>query len=91
MLLYNNNQLEIDFINILRDFYLLQHASCPTRTRGSDTPHILDLVLSNDSFIEEVQYLAPLGNSDHSVIYTRSSLQCNYRLLNDKLNYNKGD
>ena len=40
----NNNQLEIDFTNILRDFYLLQHVSCPTRTRGSDTPHILDLV-----------------------------------------------
>ena len=63
-----NNQFETDFVNELRDFYLLQHVSCPTRTRGSDTPHVLDLVISNDSFIEDSKYLAPLGNSDHSVI-----------------------
>jgi len=33
--------------------------SYPTRFRGSDTPHIQDLVISNDSFIEEVNQLAP--------------------------------
>lgn len=35
-----NNKFENDFINILRDFYILQHVSCPTRIRGSDTPHV---------------------------------------------------
>jgi len=72
-----NNQLEIGFINMLRDFHLLQHVSFPTRFRGADTPHVLDLVISNDSFVEEVKYLAPLGNSDYSVIYVKCSLQCN--------------
>jgi len=47
----SNNQFETDFINILRDFYLLQHVSFPTRTRGSDTPHILDLVMTLPSKI----------------------------------------
>ena len=86
-----NNQLEIDFISKLRDFYLLQHVNSPTRVRGADTPHILDLVITNDSFIEEINYYAPLGSSDHSVIYTKSSFQCNYKELDHKLNYNKGD
>jgi len=54
-------QLEIDVINILRDFYLLQHVSFPTRFRGADTPHVLDLLISNDSFVEEVKFLALLG------------------------------
>jgi len=36
--LFSNNQLEIDFINMLRDFYLLQYVSWPTRFRGADTP-----------------------------------------------------
>jgi len=86
----NNNQFEIDFLNILRSFYLLQHVSCPTRFRGSDTLHILDLVISNDSFIEEVKHLVPLGNSDQSVIYVKTSLQHSYRLIEGKLNYKKG-
>jgi hypothetical protein len=36
-------------------------------------------------------YMAPLGNSDHSVIYAKCNFQCNYRVIADKLNYNKGD
>ena len=51
----------------------------------------MDLVISNDSFIDEVTHLAPLGNSDHSVLFVKSSLHCNYRPLNNKLNYSKGD
>ena len=38
-----------------------------------------------------MKYLAPLGNSDHSVIIARSSLQYSYRKTDDKYNYNKGD
>ena len=62
----------------------------PTRIGGSDNPHVLDLVKSNNSFTEEIIHLAPLGNSDHSVLSVRSSLQYNDRLV-DKLNFNKGD
>jgi len=43
----NNTQYEVEFINMLREFYLLQHLTCPTRARGSDTPHTLDLVITN--------------------------------------------
>jgi len=42
---------EIEFINILRDYCLLQHVTCPIRIRGSDTPHVFDLVISNDVYL----------------------------------------
>jgi len=42
-------------------------------------------------FVKEVKDLAPIGNSDNSVIYAKCSLQCNYRLIEGKLNYNKGN
>jgi len=55
----------------------------PTRTRGGDEPHIFDLVLTNDSFIDNIEYLAPLVKSDHSVLntavhrYTESLIRTN--------------
>ena len=47
---------------------LLQHVAEPTRQRGSDKPHTLDLIISSDNFVSEVEYLSPLGMSDHSVL-----------------------
>jgi len=58
---------------------------------GSDTPHILDLVISNDSFIDEVKHLAPLGKSDHSVLCVECSLRFNYRPVYKMFRYNKGN
>ena len=40
------------FIDVLRDNMLLQHVTMPTRARGSDNPHTLDLVITNDHTIE---------------------------------------
>ena len=39
----------------------------PTRQRGTDTPHMLDLVLTSENFVTEIEHLSPLGMSDHSV------------------------
>jgi len=33
----------------------------PTRTCSGDEPHILDLVLTNGPFIDNIEYFAPLG------------------------------
>jgi len=51
-----------------------------------------DLIISNNAFIDEVglKHLAPLGKSDHSVLCVKCCLQCNYRPVYNKLNYNKG-
>ena len=45
-------------IEILRDNFLIQHVTSPTRARGCDTPHISDLVIFNDFFVTNIDYWA---------------------------------
>jgi hypothetical protein len=40
------NEFEVSFLNILHDNYLLHHLDKPTKMRGHDIPHCLDLVIS---------------------------------------------
>ncbi len=56
-------------VEALRDSYLYQHVTEPTRLRGTDNPSLLDLVLTNEELmISEISYLSPIGNSDHVVV-----------------------
>ena len=75
----------------LRDNYLIQHIKSPTRIRGSNIPHILDLVITNDSFIENIEHLSPLGKSDHEILLINCKLKSQIKINGDKLNLNKGD
>ena len=86
------NQIKSNkFIDVLQENFLIQNVLQYTRARGSDNPHVLDLVLSNDSFIEEIEHMAPLGKSDHSVL----CIKCEWQRDNSKQgfghNFNKGD
>ncbi len=57
------------FMECLNDCFLVQHVDQPTRFRGSQRPSILDLILTNEeNVIRDMQFLAPLGNSDHCTI-----------------------
>ena len=95
------NDFNHKFIKCVQDCFLFQHITEPTRKRGQDTPSVLDLVFSNEeNMIKDVEYLAPLGRSDHSII--KFSIPCkleitipkikiqyekgNYKGLNEKLN-----
>ena len=41
----------------------------PTRWRGTNRPSLLHLVLTNEeNMITELEYQAPVGNSDHAVL-----------------------
>jgi len=79
------------FLNCLRDNYLIQHTMDPTRARGTQTPSLLDLVITNEDFVDYVHNLSPLGKSDHSVL----QFCCNIPVIDScnmsKLNYNKGN
>ena len=79
------------FLKAIRDNYLTQFVDMPTRARGSDTPHILDLVISNNPVIHNINYLSPLGLSDHAVL----EITCDFGFCDtgkvNKLNYDKGD
>jgi hypothetical protein len=68
-----NSSSSNDFIEILRDNdnFLIQHVASPTLARGGDTPHILDLVICNDYFVEDIDYCVPLGKSNHASLVIR--------------------
>ena len=40
----------------------------PTIARGDDTSHILELVISEEIFLQNLSYESLLGNSDHCVL-----------------------
>ena len=66
---------ENKFIDTLRKIFLQQHVNTPTRARGSTTPHLLDLIITDDSFVENIEYAAPLGKSDHSILHIFCNLK----------------
>ena len=61
-----NNPLAATLRRLLDTGLLHNHVHSPTRFRSNNTPSILDLVLTNeDMMVEDVDFLAPLGASDH--------------------------
>ena len=64
-----NKEHQAIFINALQDCFLYQHVTEPTRFRLNETPNLLDLIMSSDeSIIQNLDYLPPLGESDHICI-----------------------
>ena len=65
----NTEDINFKFLECMRDCYLFQHVTEPTRQRGQNEPSTLDLVLTNEEhMIPAIEYLAPLGKSDHSIL-----------------------
>ena len=82
--------MEGKFIETLENCFLHQHILLPTRCKGNTTPHILDLVLSNEGMISEIRHLAPLGSSDHHVISFKYSCNADWSKSHHEFYYGKG-
>ena len=53
----------------MRDCFLYQHVSTPTRVRRNNEPHILNLVFPNEKTMRESnKHQSPLGKSDYEVL-----------------------
>ncbi|VDI00955.1 Hypothetical predicted protein [Mytilus galloprovincialis] len=85
---------EYKFTQCVQDNYLYQHVTKPTRWRGSDTPHVLDLIFTNEeNMVSDIEYLSPLGKSDHCVIqfqyncYTKLKIDNRTKICYDRGNY----
>ena len=53
-------------LECIRDCYLYQHITEPTRFKIGETPSVLDLVLTiEDSMVTNINYMPGLGKSDH--------------------------
>ena len=63
------------FVDTIQDLFLYQHVYEPTRYRPNTTPHVLDLILTNEeNMVDDLQYLPGLGLSDH--VCLRFNLVC---------------
>ena len=83
-----NNQ----FIECIRDCYLFQHVTEPTRQRGTDYPSTLDLIFTNEeNMVENLVCEAPFGKSDHSVLKVAFVCQIPQAPPSIKIQYEKGD
>jgi len=81
------------FLLTINDNFLIQHVHFPTRVRGNQIPHTLDLVFTFEDFIEKINELSPLGKSDHCILHIQCNFNCvlNSSLNSLKYNYNKGN
>ena len=39
-----------------------------------DNPHVLDLVIANNEIVDDINYLALLGKSDHTILMIHAQL-----------------
>jgi len=79
------------FLNTLQNLLLLQHVNFATRERGSDTPHTLDLVITESQSITNIEALAPLGKSDHVMLMIVTNFLNDESPVDQKYNLNRGD
>ena len=73
----NNTSVDTtNFLECLDDCFLLQHVTSFTRARGSHTPSLIDLILTTDDCqVQDIEYLSPLGRSDHAVLLCSIDIQ----------------
>jgi hypothetical protein len=76
------------FIKVIQNCLLTHHVS---QARGTNVPSLLDLVFTNDLFVAEVHYLAPLGKSDQAVIKVCCKFESEYTAHTPSYNFNRGD
>ena len=89
----SEHSLDFKFIETLRNNYLNQHITSPTRGRGSANPNILDLFLSTEGEnIQDIELSAPIGKSDHCVITAKININIqNNAKPKTRPCYNKAD
>ena len=84
---------EFKFIECIRDTFLVQHLTEPTRYRSGNIPTCDDLLFSTyENNISNITYNAPLGKSDH--ISISCDVHVNIKPIPTKkvsYNYNKAD
>jgi len=80
------------FIETIRDCFLYQNITEPTRCHGTDEPSTIDLLFSNEEMqISNIEYHAPLGKSDHSVLTFNYDCYLDNASTSKKYMYNKAD
>lgn len=88
----NEQSLEVRFIEAIRDSFLHQHITEHTRCRGTDLPSTIDLLFTDEADqVSNIEYLPPLGKSDHSTISFDFDTYTEITLSSVKYLYAKAD
>ena len=67
---------ELKFVECIRDTYMYQHISKPTRYREGNRPTIDDLIFSSEAnSVTSVTHLSSLGKSDHEAIQCKINIK----------------
>ena len=83
---HNLNHSSSRFINTILQNDLHQHVDQFTRSRGTDTPTCLDLIITNDSnIVSHICYDPPIGNSDHCVLCFNVDYECSTTTTEHKI------
>ena len=82
------------FMETIKDLFLKQHVTEPTRYRNGEEPSLLDLIMTNeDGMIQNLSYQPALGDSDHCCL--KFDLSCyayhSKRKEEEKTNYYRAD
>ena len=70
------------FLEVIRDAYLTQNVRDHTRIKANSQPSLLELLLAiSGRDILDVEYMEPLGNSDHVMINATFDMKCMSTLI----------
>lgn len=87
-----DNAHESRFIQTVQDCFLYQNIDQPTRARGTDAPSLIDLIFTNEEdMISDIQYLAPLGASDHVLVSFKYHCYTELGSTKKTYQYSQGD
>ena len=91
----NEQHNSILFIESIRDSFLFQHVTVPTRIREDNEPLILDLIFTNEEeMVSDIQYEPSLGISDHLILSFKFNNYSDLNIEDNKYtrqNFFKGD
>ena len=80
------------FLKAIQDTFWYQHTMQPTRYRENQTPSLIDLILTNEEdMITNVQYLSPLGKSDHIIMVLDTNMNISDKDYTLRYAYDKGN
>ena len=72
------------FLDTLNDLFLYQHVTKPSRYQAGSSPHVLDLVFTNEEdMVQDIAYHPELGLSDHVCICFTVVCYSNYAPSNE--------
>ena len=92
---FSGNSYEQEFYDTVQECVLFQHVNQSTRFRPGSSPHLLDLVLTNEeNIVQSIKYSSGLGLSDHLCLiisFSCSPVTINHSSDEPSYNFKRGD